>query len=94
MEDDKGGYRQIDKSLSIYAFDDYLKDQTPRLPQLASVEQLTPKVLRVLGQNPGKLYAVAFPDIEPGRDSAADTAMQFTYQGTNTYNICGLEHFL
>jgi glyoxylase-like metal-dependent hydrolase (beta-lactamase superfamily II) len=87
MEDDKGGYRQINKSLNICAFDDYLKGQIARLPQLANVEQLTSKVLRVLGQNPGQVNAVAFPDIEPGRDSAADTATQFTYQGTNTYIV-------
>ncbi|KAF2234841.1 Metallo-hydrolase/oxidoreductase [Viridothelium virens] len=54
MQDDKGGYRQINKSLNICAFDDYLKGQTANLPQLANVEQLTPRVLRVLGQNPGK----------------------------------------
>jgi hypothetical protein len=55
MEDDKGGYRQINKSLNICAFDDYLKGQTASLPQLVNVEQLTPAVLRVLGQNPGKV---------------------------------------
>ena len=55
MQDDKGGYRQINKSLNICAFDDYLKRQTARLPQLADVEQLTPRVLRVLGQNPGRV---------------------------------------
>ncbi|KFY04766.1 hypothetical protein O988_00531 [Pseudogymnoascus sp. VKM F-3808] len=54
MKNDKGGYRQINKSLNIYAFDDYLKGQTARLPHLESVEQLTPRVLRILGQNPGK----------------------------------------
>ncbi|KAH8701024.1 beta-lactamase-like protein [Talaromyces proteolyticus] len=52
--DDKGGYRQINKSLNICAFDEYLKGQTANLPVLADVEQLTPRVLRVLGQNPGK----------------------------------------
>ena len=57
MQDDKGGYRQINKSLNICAFDDYLRGQTARLPQLANVEQLTPQVLRVLGQNPGKVIA-------------------------------------
>ncbi|KAK1036464.1 hypothetical protein LTR74_018853, partial [Friedmanniomyces endolithicus] len=58
MEDsqagDKGGYRQINKALNICAFDDYLKGQIANLPHLVNVEQLTPRVLRVLGQNPGK----------------------------------------
>lgn len=54
MESDKGGYRQINKSLNICVFQDYLDSQTARLPELLSVEQVTPRVLRVLGQNPGK----------------------------------------
>lgn len=60
MDDDKGGYRQINKSLNIGAFDDYLKGQTARLPELANVEQLTPRVVRILGQNPGKVSCELF----------------------------------
>ena len=65
MQDDKGGYRQINKSLNICAFDDYLNGQTARLPQLKNVEQLTPKVLRILGQNPGKASAPLCPKPNP-----------------------------
>lgn len=55
MDSDKGGYRQINKSLNICAFDGYLQGQAARLPKLGNVEQLSPRVLRVLGQNPGKV---------------------------------------
>ncbi|KAK3630985.1 hypothetical protein LTR56_017130 [Elasticomyces elasticus] len=63
MAEDKGGYRQINKSLNICtswlvlqasAFDEYLNGQTANLQELADVEQITPRVLRILGQNPGK----------------------------------------
>ncbi len=47
---EKGGYRQINKALNICAFDDYLESQTANLPSIPDVEQLTPRVLRVLGQ--------------------------------------------
>ncbi|OTA98961.1 hypothetical protein M426DRAFT_68697 [Hypoxylon sp. CI-4A] len=49
-----GGYRQINKSLNICAFDSYLNSQQASLPELADVEQISPRVIRVLGQNPGK----------------------------------------
>ncbi|OJJ77431.1 hypothetical protein ASPBRDRAFT_113157 [Aspergillus brasiliensis CBS 101740] len=50
----EGGYRQINKALDISAFEHYLVTQQARLPELANVEQLSPRVMRVLGQNPGK----------------------------------------
>ena len=49
-----GGYRQINKALNICAFEDYLEGQQSRLPKLQDVEQISPRVIRVLGQNPGK----------------------------------------
>ncbi|KAK1919828.1 hypothetical protein P3342_002121 [Pyrenophora teres f. teres] len=51
---DKGGYRQINKSLNICAFEDYLNGQTAGLKPIPDVEQVTPRVMRVRGQNPGK----------------------------------------
>lgn len=50
-----GGYRQINKALNICAFEDYLEGQQMALPKLLDVEQISPRVLRVLGQNPGKV---------------------------------------
>ena len=56
----EGGYRQINKSLNVCAFEDYLSTQQSVLPKLDDVEQLTPLVLRVLGQNAGKVNAPFF----------------------------------
>jgi hypothetical protein len=51
----QGGYRQINKTLNACAFEDYLSMQQARLPKLEDVEQLSPRVIRVLGQNAGKV---------------------------------------
>lgn len=53
--EDQGGYRQINKSLNICAFQEYLDGQTASLEHLEDIDQLTPKVLRIMGQNPGKV---------------------------------------
>jgi hypothetical protein len=50
-----GGYRQINKTLNICVFENYLDIQQARLPKLRDVEQLSPRVIRVLGQNHGKV---------------------------------------
>ena len=95
MENDKGGYRQINKSLNICAFDEYLKGQTARLPHIESIEQLTPRVLRVLGQNPGKVNASSsYPTPRSTIIWAANVSVQFTYQGTNTYIVGTGQHRL
>lgn len=87
MENDKGGYRQINKSLNICAFDEYLKGQTARLPHMESVEQLTPRVLRVLGQNPGKVNASSYSTPRFIIIWATNASDKFTHQGTNTYIV-------
>ncbi len=51
----EGGYRQINKTLNACAFEEYLSTQQKCLPKLADVDQVSPRVLRVLGQNPGKV---------------------------------------
>jgi glyoxylase-like metal-dependent hydrolase (beta-lactamase superfamily II) len=50
----RGGYKQINKALNICAFEDYLETQLSRLPAIADIEILSPRVIRVLGQNAGK----------------------------------------
>ncbi|KND91131.1 Beta-lactamase-like protein 2 [Tolypocladium ophioglossoides CBS 100239] len=49
-----GGYKQINKALNVCAFEDYLQTQQAQLPKLDNVQQLSPRVIRILGQNPGK----------------------------------------
>ena len=51
----RGGYRQINDALNICAFEDYLDAQHTHLPDIADVEQISPRVIRVLGQNAGKV---------------------------------------
>ena len=56
---DKGGYRQINKALNICAFEDYLSAQQAQLPKIVDVEQLSSRVIRILGQNAGKVINIA-----------------------------------
>lgn len=56
---DVGGYRQINKALNICAFEDYLKGQQSSLPKLQDVEQISPRVVRVLRPNSGKVSSKA-----------------------------------
>ncbi|KAI1116522.1 putative metallo-beta-lactamase domain protein [Nemania sp. NC0429] len=49
-----GGYQQINKAFNVCAFEDYLDTQLRGLPHLSNIEYLSPRVIRILGQNPGK----------------------------------------
>ncbi len=61
----EGGYRQINKTLNVCVFEDYLSAQQAHLPKLGDVEQLSPRVVRVLGQNPGKVMKKLFQKLPP-----------------------------
>ncbi|KAG7038468.1 putative metallo-beta-lactamase domain protein [Colletotrichum scovillei] len=50
----QGGYRQINKALNVSVFESYLETQQAQLPKLQDIQQLSPRVIRILGQNPGK----------------------------------------
>lgn len=63
MEDEapkehKGGYRQINKALNICAFEDYLEAQLLHLPKIADTEQISPRIIRILGQNAGQVSLI------------------------------------
>lgn len=60
MAPGKGGYKQINKALDIGAFEDYLDGQQAALPALKDVEQVSPRIIRILGQNPGKVRGTSF----------------------------------
>ncbi|RWA08256.1 hypothetical protein EKO27_g6852 [Xylaria grammica] len=49
----KGGFPQI-KALNSCAFKEFLESQLLHLPTIANVEQISSRVVRVLGQNPSK----------------------------------------
>ena len=59
----RGGYRQINDALNICAFEDYLDAQHTHLPEIADVEQISPRVIRVLGQNAGKVGDLLYSTI-------------------------------
>lgn len=88
MAPKEGGYRQINKALNICAFEDYLESQQSCLPKLPDVDKLSPRVIRVVGQNPGKvsLQKPFFPRLVAAFVDVI-TSLQFTLQGTNTFIV-------
>jgi hypothetical protein len=75
-----GGYRQINKALNICAFEDYLEGQQTHLPRLLDVEQISPRVLRVLGQNAGKVSLSGYiPNYSQLHDQVFLILLTFSY---------------
>jgi hypothetical protein len=85
MESDKGGYRQINKSLNICVFQEYLDSQTARLPELPDVEQVTPRVLRILGQNPGKVRGTTHGRFKPEPTCEHPLTLKIVYLPRHQY---------
>ena len=53
--------RSINKNLNLYAFEDYLNAQAKSLPELPDVKQISDRVLRLLGGNPGVVWPIFTP---------------------------------
>lgn len=45
--------RSINKSVNLYAFEEYLSAQASLLPDLPDIKKISHRVTRVLGGNPG-----------------------------------------
>ena len=73
----EGGYFQISKTLDIEAFDEYLETQCRKLPALPDVQKISPRVIRVLEQNPGKVRGPMFPGQDS--DKLVEAVDQLTY---------------